>query len=359
MDVPELKIGKLTANIPIIQGGMGVGISLSELASAVANEGAIGVIASIGVGMNEPDLNTNFVEACSRALRMEIRRTKAMTKGIIGVNIMVAASNYDDLVRVSIEEGADIIIAGAGLPLNLPKAKQELGSDICIVPIVSSGRAFQLLCKTWDKRFKCAPDAVVVEGPLAGGHLGFSKEELARIDEYRLEKLVLDVIEAVKPFEEKYRRKIPVIAAGGVYTGADIVKFIKIGAAGVQMGTRFVATNECNADDKFKQAYINAKKEDIILIDSPVGLPGRAINNKFIEETQGGKKTPVKCPYHCIKTCKPEESPYCIAFALLNAAKGKLKNGFVFCGSNAFRIDKIISVKELIKELTEGMAAAW
>jgi len=296
MNIPELKIGNLTAKVPIIQGGMGVAISMAPLAAAVANEGGIGVIASIGVCMNEPDVYQNYVEAYKRALRKEIKKARELSKGIIAVNIMVAVTNYDDLVRVCVEEGADMIISGAGLPLNLPKIKQELNSDIKLAPIVSSGRAATIVCKTWDSKFSCAPDCVIVEGPLAGGHLGFSKEELTRIDDYKLEKLVVDVIAAVKPYEEKYKKKIPVIAAGGIYTGEDIAKFLGLGAAGVQMATRFVATKECSADERFKQAYINAKEEDIVFIQSPVGLPGRAIKNKFIELVESGKKMPIKCP---------------------------------------------------------------
>ncbi len=358
MDIKGLTIGNLISKIPIIQGGMGVGISLAGLAAAVANHGGIGTIASIGIFLKELDANTNYLEASKHGIRKEIRKAREMTKGILAVNIMVAASNYDDLVDASIDEEIDIIISGAGLPLHLPKLKMEKKSDVKLVPIVSSGRCASVIMKVWDKKYNCTPDAIVVEGPKAGGHLGFSYDELDRIDEYPLEKLVTDVIEAVKPFEEKYGRKIPVIAAGGIYTGADIAKIMALGAAGVQMGTRFVATHECDADEKFKQKYIDAKEEDIVIIKSPVGMPGRAIRNKFLEQVESGMRIPVKCPYHCIRTCDFENTPYCIALALINAQRGLFDNGFAFCGANAFRINEIVSVKELIDELMMELNAA-
>lgn len=350
MKMPELKIGDLIAKIPIIQGGMGVGISLSHLSSAVANEGGIGVIATSGIGMSEPDFYSNFLEANRRVLRREIRKARSLTKGILGVNIMVALTNFVDMVKISIEEKIDIIFSGAGLPLNLPQFLKD--GKTKLVPIVSSGRAAKIICKIWTERYRYLPDAFVVEGPKAGGHLGFKKENIFD-PEYSLEKLVPDVIEAVKPFEEKFKKKIPVIAAGGIYTGEDIFKFLELGAAGVQMGTRFVATHECDASLEFKNAFLNSREEDIVIIDSPVGLPGRAIKNKFIKDVERGKRKPFKCPYHCIKTCNFERSPYCIALALTNAKKGNLKKGFAFAGANAYRIDRIISVKELIEILKE------
>ena len=332
---------------------MGVAISLAELAAAVANEGGIGIIASIGINRDEPDVYTDYVASSNRAVKNEIKKARGLSKGIIGINIMVAITNYAETVQAAIEEGIDIIISGAGLPMHLPKYKIEAAvkSDTALVPICSSGRSAAIICRTWDKKYNYTPDAIVVEGPLAGGHLGFSPDELSRIDEYSLEKLVADVIEEVKPYEAKYGRKIPVIAGGGVYSGEDIVKFIKLGAAGVQMATRFVATDECNAHPKFKEAYINAKAEDIVLIQSPVGLPGRAVRSNFVTAVENGKKIPIKCPYHCLITCKVEDSPYCIALALTNATKGNFDHGFVFCGSNASRIDRIMSVKELMDSL--------
>lgn len=347
----ELKIGDLTAELPIIQGGMGIGISLSGLASAVANEGGIGVIATAGIGMNEPDFSTNFLEANIRALRKEIRRARELTKGIIGVNIMVALSNFADMARTAIEEGIDIIFSGAGLPLNLPQfADSTIKTKL--VPIVSSGRAAGIIAKKWSKKYNRLPDAVVVEGPLAGGHLGFTEQTICD-PEYSLEKLVSEVIQVLKPFEERYEKRIPVIAAGGIYTGEDIFRFFKLGASAVQMATRFVTTYECDTSENFKQTYLDSRKEDIVVIKSPVGMPGRAIRNAFLDEVSQGKRKPFKCPYHCIITCDYKKSPYCIAFALINAKKGNFSHGFAFAGENAHRAKEIISVKELIETLIE------
>lgn len=348
-NLKELKIGDLTAKLPIIQGGMGIGISLSGLASAVANEGGIGVIATAGIGMLEPDFSTNWLEANIRALKKEIKKARELTKGILGVNIMVALSNYADMVRTAIEEEIDIIFSGAGLPLNLPQFLKE-STKTKLVPIISSGRAASIICKKWSEKYNYLPDAIVVEGPRAGGHLGFKQEQINN-PEYSLEKLIPEVIKAVKPFEERYKKSIPVIAAGGIYTGEDIYNFLKLGAAGVQMATRFVTTYECDASIKFKQTYIDSSKEDIVIIKSPVGMPGRAIKNKFIDDANKGEKKPFKCPYHCIITCDYKNSPYCIALALLNARKGNLEHGFAFAGENAYRAKEIISVKELIESL--------
>ena len=357
MELPTLKIGDLIANIPIVQGGMGVGVSLSSLASSVAKEGGIGVIATIMIGMNDFKQFATPEEADMHALREEIRKAREKTDGILGVNIMVAASNYANLVRTAIEEKIDIIFAGAGLPLDLPKYLDDASHHPKLAPIVSSGRAAVLLCKKWLAKFNRVPDAFVVEGPMAGGHLGLKLKQLDDPD-FALEKLVPEVLKALKPFEEKCQTSIPVIAAGGVYTGGDIDKFLQLGAAGVQMGTRFVATEECDADIAFKQAYVDAKEDDIVIIKSPVGLPGRAIRNAFLNEVEHGKKIPYACPYQCITTCDYQNSPYCIAVALMNAKKGRLQHGFSFSGKNAFRVDRIIKVKELIASLKEEFAEA-
>ena len=359
--IPKLRISDLEADIPIIQGGMGVGISLSSLASSVANAGGIGVIATAGIGQFEPDLDTNFKEANRRALQKEIRKAKAKTGGIIGVNIMVALSDFDDLVQCSVDEGANMLFLGAGLPVKLPNTLPldrlgELATKF--VPIVSSGRAAKIIFKSWAKRYSHVPDAVVVEGPLAGGHLGFKKEQIDDPD-YSLEKILPEVVSAVKPYREQFNKSIPVIAAGGIYTGADIHKFMQLGAQGVQMGTRFVATYECDASLEYKEAYLKCKKEDVVIIDSPVGLPGRAIRNKFLERISSGAKETFKCPWKCLKTCDFRNVPYCIALALTNTKKGNLEEGFAFAGANAYRVDKIISVKELIETLVkEYMAVA-
>jgi NAD(P)H-dependent flavin oxidoreductase YrpB (nitropropane dioxygenase family) len=359
--MPALRIGNWQVDIPIVQGGMGVGISLSGLASAVANAGGIGVIATAGIGMFEPDWDTNSKQADKRALQKEIRKTKAKTDGIIGVNIMVALSDFDDLVQCAVEEGANLLFLGAGLPIRLPETLplEKLGElPTKFVPIVSSAKAAKIIFRSWAKQFDHIPDAVLVEGPLAGGHLGFKKENIDDPD-YALEKILPEVIDVLKPYEEKFKRKIPVIAAGGIYTGADIHKFMQLGAQAVQMGTRFVATDECDASLEFKKAYLNCKKEDIVIIDSPVGLPGRAILDNFLQRVASGIKEIFKCPWKCLKTCDFKNVPYCIALALTNAKDGDLENGFAFAGANAYRVDKIISVKELIETLVaEYMAAA-
>ncbi|MGB9712204.1 NAD(P)H-dependent flavin oxidoreductase [Dissulfurimicrobium hydrothermale] len=356
-DPPPLSIGNLVAPLPIIQGGMGIGISMSGLASAVARAGGIGVIAAVMIGITELDFHNDQKGSTFRALEKQIKAAKeAAPGGIIGVNIMVALQDYDELARIAAVSGADLIISGAGLPLRLPGLIPD-GCDIKLVPIVSSGRAAQIICRRWNEHFRRLPDAIVVEGPMAGGHLGFKREELDD-PKNAIETLTLEVIEAVRPFEVMAGRRIPVIAAGGIYTGEDIYKFIKMGAAGVQMGTRFVATYECDASDRFKQAYIQAKKEDIEIIVSPVGLPGRALRSPFIEKAKRGEKRPRICVNKCIKTCNFKETPYCISMALINAQRGNLDAGFVFCGANVWRVDKIVSVQELMDELVEGYRAA-
>ncbi len=359
-NIKDLTIGNLTAKLPIIQGGMGIGISLSRLASAVANQGGIGVISAAGIGMLEPDFYSNYLEANIRALKKEIQKARELTKGILGVNIMVALSNFSDMVKTAIDEGIDIIFSGAGLPLNLPKFLEE-AKNTKLVPIVSSARAVSIIAKRWLEKYKYAPDAVVVEGPKAGGHLGFNAEQLTDPN-YSLENLVLEVIEEMKPFEEKAGKPIPVIAAGGIYTGEDIYKFIQLGASGVQMATRFVTTDECDASIDFKKSYIECKEENISIIKSPVGMPGRAISNKFIDDVNAGCKKPYTCPYHCISTCDYKSSPYCITLALINAQKGNFKHGFAFAGTNAYMAKEIISVKKLmdslVKEYNEAASAS-
>lgn len=363
MPFPALHIGDLTAKIPIIQGGMGVGISLAGLASAVADTGAIGVIAGAMIGMREPDVAENPIEANVRALKHEIEKAREKTSGIIGVNIMVALTTFSQMVRAAIESKVDLIFSGAGLPLDMPRQLLELCEEkkkefrTKLVPIVSSGRAASIIAKKWLSRFNYLPDAFVVEGPKAGGHLGFKPEDL-NAEQHALEVLVPQVIEAVKPFEDKCGRPVPVIAAGGIYSGTDIRKFLKLGASGVQMGTRFVATHECDADSGFKEAYLKAQKEDITIISSPVGMPGRALTNEFIEKSRAGLKNPVKCIFHCVSTCEMEKTPYCIAQALISAMRGNLKGGFAFCGENVWRVKEIVAVRDLIRSLEEEYDAS-
>ena len=345
-----LTIGDLKARIPIIQGGMGVGISLSGLASAVANEGGIGVISAAGLGLLYKKLSpSNYTEAGNLGLAEEIRKAREKAKGIIGVNVMVALSDFAELVKTSIAEKVDIIFSGAGLPLDLPSFLKK-DSVTKLVPIVSSARAVRIICEKWKNNYDYLPDAVVLEGPKAGGHLGYKENQLED-QHFSLEELLPQVVEEVSHFEQKYDKKIPVIAAGGIYTGEDIKRMIDLGASGVQLGTRFVTTTECDASEAFKQTYIQAEEKDIEIIKSPVGMPGRAIHCSFLEKVKAGIKQPKACPFNCIKTCDISRSPYCIVTALYNAFKGNFENGYAFAGSNAWRANKITSVRETITEL--------
>jgi len=349
MKIPSFKLGDLQVKVPIIQGGMGVGVSLAKLAAAVANEGGIGIISGAQPGFKEEDFKTDNDGANVRGLAKEIQEARRLSpEGIIGVNFLAAAHNYKELVLAAVKEKADLIISGAGLPSTLPGLVK--GSETKIAPIVSSGKAAKTIAKVWDRKFNYLPDAVIVEGPEAGGHLGFSPEDLEKTPMPDLRAIVSEVIEALKPFEEKYERKVPVIAAGGIYDGKDIASYLKLGAAGVQMATRFVATDECDAHINFKQAYVDATAEDITIIKSPVGLPGRALLNNFVKRTYK-ENIPVTRCYLCLKHCNPADTPYCITDALVASVEGDVDNGLVFMGSNANRVDKIVSVKELMNEL--------
>jgi NAD(P)H-dependent flavin oxidoreductase YrpB (nitropropane dioxygenase family) len=366
MSFPSLTLGKISIPLPIIQGGMGIGVSLNNLASAVALEGGIGVIAGALIGFNEKDISRNPEAADCRALASEIRAARAKsrgTAGLLGVNIMVALVNFAALVRTALAEKIDVIFSGAGLPTDLPaylreaaeKAQEEIHTKLA--PIVSSARAATLVAKKWLASYNHAPDMVVLEGPQAGGHLGFKRDRLEAEDQ-QLRRLLPEVLEALKPFEDKCGRSIPVLAGGGVYTGADIREILDLGAAGVQMGTRFVATWECDASLAFKKAYLAAADHDQMIINSPVGMPGRAIRSRFLEDMESGLKKPGGCIYHCIKTCDPSTSPYCISLALVNAQRGLLDRGFAFAGANVGRVNDIVSVKTLIETLREEYEAA-
>ncbi|MCF8223889.1 MAG: nitronate monooxygenase family protein [Bacteroidales bacterium] len=345
----NLRIGGINIPVPVIQGGMGVGISMSGLAAAVANQGGVGVISAAGLGLVHRNPALDYLEANMEGLRIELRKAKEKTLGVVGVNIMVAMTNFADLVRTAITEKADIIFSGAGLPLDLPSFLKA-GSMTKLVPIVSSGRAARIICEKWKTLYDYLPDAFVVEGPRAGGHLGFKKENLDD-ENYTLDEIVPDVVKEVEVYEEKYQADIPVIAAGGIYTGQDIYDIMQKGARGVQLGTRFVTTDECDASMEFKQSYIDAKEADIEIIRSPVGMPGRAVRNGFIDKVKAGLKVPIKCPFHCIRTCNVSSSPYCIITALYNAYKGNMKSGYAFAGSNAYLATKISSVKDVFSEL--------
>ncbi len=344
-----LKIGDLEIRLPIIQGGMGVGISMSGLASAVANMGGIGTISTVAIGLTGNAKKGNYKKKNIEAVRREIRKARELTKGVIGVNIMSVLTDFSEMVRTSVEEGIDIIFSGAGLPLDLPKYLPP-GSKTKLVPIVSSGRAANILATKWKQNYDYLPDAFVVEGPKAGGHLGFKANALEEIGN-TLEHLVADVVKVAKEFRDKYMKEIPVIAAGGIYSGEDMYKIMQQGASAVQLGTRFVATEECDASPAFKKAFVEAREEDIRIIKSPVGMPGRSIFNKFLDDAIQGNRRPKVCKHHCIKSCDPKTTSYCISEALLEAYRGNLDNGFVFTGSNAGRVDRITTVEELINEL--------
>lgn len=354
MKIPKLQIGTVTAEIPIIQGAMGVRVSLSSLSSAVAREGGIGTIASVGLGDIEAS-KYEYERMSREALVFEIRKAKSLTNGHIAVNVMGVLSNADDLVRTMVKEGIKIIVSGASLPLKLPSLVED--NSVNLLPIVSSGRAAELVLRAWDKRYGRTADGIILEGPLAGGHLGFSLDQLQQIEKFSLKNLLLDVLEAIKAYEDKYGKKIPVIAGGGVFDGRDIAEMLLAGASGVQMATRFVGTVECDVSQEFKQAYLDAKEEDIVIIKSPVGLPGRAIRNKFLRELETKVKLEIKCPYRCLSTCNVLEAKYCIAQALVNAYSGNIDHGLIFCGQNAHRVNKIVTVKELISELLAEMEA--
>ncbi|MEA1973769.1 MAG: nitronate monooxygenase [Candidatus Cloacimonadota bacterium] len=353
MKLPKLHIGNFVADKPIIQGGMGVGVSMANLASAVANQGGIGVLSSVALGMIHPEKGQNYREANREGLRYEIREARKLSDGIIGINVMVAITDFDDIVKVAIDENIDIIFMGAGLPLKVPKTvsfDKFFNSGTKLGVIVSSSRAARLIFKSWGRKFNYIPDIVVVEGPKAGGHLGFALDEIDDPN-FALEKILPEVISVVDRYEKEYNKNVPVIAAGGIFDGKDIYKMMKLGASGVQIGTRFVATEECGVDQSFKDAYISAKKDDIQIIESPVGLPGRAISNKFLSDVAQGVRPDFKCNWKCLKTCDYKTAPYCIADALTNAKNGDLDNGFAFAGTNAYRVNEIVSVKQLFTTL--------
>lgn len=347
----SLNIGGLLPKLPIIQGGMGVGISLHNLAGHVAKAGGIGIISSAQVGYKETDFLTNTLGANLRALKEEIKKAKAIApQGIIGVNIMVALNHYAEMVKKAVEAGADLIISGAGLPVNLPLYTK--GSKTKIAPIVSSGKAASVICKLWDRKNQVAPDMIVVEGPLAGGHLGFS------IDEINQNPNVIDIMKDVKKvvaeYEVKYNKTIPVVVAGGFYSGEDVAAALREGADGIQMATRFVTTFECDAPDAYKDAYIKADATQIGIIKSPVGMPGRAILNSFITNVPGNKA----CYYHCIEKCGITTIPYCISKALISAAEGNVDHALLFCGSNAYRSTDLEHVHQIFEEIETAISSS-
>ncbi len=352
MEIKGFDIGNLHLRKPVVQGGMGVGISLSGLAAAVAREGGLGVISAAHPGYMEADFEENTANANIRALKQHIKKAKADSEsGVIGVNIMCAMNGYEDYVRASCEAGADIIISGAGLPAELPKLVESY--DIKIAPIVSPPKAARVLLKLWDKRYGRTADMIIIEGPKAGGHLGYTREETEVLDKTGYDKEIKEILDIVSIYEGKYNKHIPVVFGGGVYDYKDLCHYLELGLDGVQVASRFVATKECDASEAFKEIYVTASREDIGLVSSPVGMPGRAVRNQFIKDIEERRPKISKC-YGCIKTCNPADTPYCISKALINSAKGDIEHGLVFCGAETYRINDITDVKTVMKELTEG-----
>lgn len=349
-NVKPLKIGDLIAKVPVIQGGMGVGISLSSLAGAVAAQGGIGVISTAQIGYREPDFDADPIGANLRAIGTEIKKARQIARdGILGVNIMVATRKYEEYVKSAVAAGIDLIISGAGLPMDLPKLVGAAKTKLA--PIVSSVKSAQVIMRYWWKKYNRLPDLVVIEGPLAGGHLGFHRDQLDDIEGLHYDEEVKAIIEKVNETAAEHETSIPVVMAGGVYTREDMEHYLEMGASGVQMATRFVTTYECDADMAYKQSYIDAKKEDIVIVQSPVGMPGRAILNPFMKRAKERQIPHEKC-HLCISTCKGADTPYCITDALVNAVKGKIDDALLFCGANAYRATHLEHVKDIMEEFS-------
>lgn len=350
MKTAPLVMGNIRAEVPVIQGGMGVGISLGGLAGAVAREGGIGIISAAQIGFKEPDFDRNALEANLRAIPKEYDKAReAAPHGVIGFNIMVAMRHYEAYVRAAIEAGADLIISGAGLPTELPKIAGD--SEVKLAPIVSTDKSAQVILKYWDRKYKRVPDLLVIEGPKAGGHLGFTREQLELFggDSYDAE--ILRIMDTVKGYEDKYDQKIPVALAGGIETSDQAAHAFSLGADAIQVASRFVTTEECDADIRYKEAYLGAGKEDIVIVKSPVGMPGRAIRNAFMERVLSGERIPHSPCHGCLHKCSPDEIPYCITEALIHAARGEVEDALLFCGANAYKADRIETVKEVIDSL--------
>lgn len=347
-----VKILNKELNIPIIQGGMGVGVSLGNLAGNVAACGAMGVISTVNAGYREPDFNQSPLKANIRALKEEIKKAFdiAKGKGMIAINAMVAVNHYEETIKAAVEAGIHAVISGAGLPLKLPEYTK--GTNTAAAPIVSSGKAAEIICKAWDRKYEVIPDFIVIEGPKAGGHLGFNTSELLTNKTQNLKEILKDVIQKIRPFEDKYLRKIPIFVAGGVFNGKDMADMTDHGATGVQIATRFIATEECDASQEYKKAILAAKEEDTVIIKSPVGMPGRALNSSLIKRINQGEKYPPAICNNCLKTCPHgKETPYCISRALIEAVKGNLEEGLFFCGSNVGRVNSMTTVSNLINEI--------
>jgi nitronate monooxygenase len=360
--VKSFKIGKHIIRIPIVQGGMGVGISWDNLAGTVSKEGGLGVISAVGTGYygtrfvnkqvkGRPFEAENFY---SRDALFEIFKNarKICANAPIAANVLYAINDYGRVVVDACEAGANAIITGAGLPTNMPEFTKNF-PDVALIPIVSSAKALRVIIKRWE-RYKKTVDAVIVEGPKSGGHQGFKYEDCFK-DEFQLENIVPPIIDEVKKYAGA---NIPVIAAGGIWDKSDIGEYLNMGCSGVQMGTRFIGTHECDASAVFKKVILDAKEEDIKLEKSPVGYPARAVTTKLIQKIHDEKqKTKIACVSNCVAPCNRGEEAnkvgYCIADSLGDSCNGDLEKGLFFSGSNGYKLDKLISVKELMKELTD------
>lgn len=345
-----IKIKNKLLKLPIIQGGMGIGISRCRLAGAVAKENGMGVISTAQVGYDAPDFSKDPETANLSILPEQIKKARELSQGngLIAVNIMAVTRLYEQYVKTACDAGVDVIISGAGLPTALPE--YVINPDTAIAPIVSSEKAAKIILKYWDRKYKRTADLIIIEGPKAGGHLGFSFEQLAQAEQPGYDDEIRRIIAVKQSYEEKYRTQIPVFTAGGIFTKEDTAHALSLGADGIQAATRFVATEECDASDAYKKAYIRAKSEDVVIIHSPVGLPGRAIRNDFVRNVEAKSVKITNC-FNCLNACNPATAPYCITQALINAVKGDIRNGLIFCGSRVGEIDRICTVKELMAEL--------
>lgn len=365
MKEQKLKIGNIEASVPLLQGGMGVGISLGNLAGAVAKAGGIGVISAAQIGFREPDFDTDTKAANLRAIKKEYDKARAIApKGVIGFNLMVAMRHYGEYVRAAIDAGADIIISGAGLPTELPKIAGD--SDVKLAPIVSTEKSAKVILRYWGKKYGRMPDLLVIEGPKAGGHLGFTKEQLggygvnlspqgthpeADFQHEAYDGEVGKILETVKIYEEQYGCRIPTALGGGIENREQARHAFSLGVDAIQVATRFVTTKECDADPRYKEAYIRAKKEDIAIVKSPVGMPGRAIMNPFMEKVMAGEQIPHSPCHGCLHGCSPADIPYCITDALIHAAKGEVDEALLFCGAYAYKAKGLETVKEVVDSL--------
>lgn len=348
----QVWIGKKRLKKPLIQGGMGIGVSLSGLAGAVAKEGGAGTISAAQIGFLQPEFEQNPILANLKAMEEELQKARKIAPdGILGFNIMVAMNHYETYVRKAVETGADFIVSGAGLPLELPAMVSD--TDIAIAPIVSGARATALILKYWEKKYHRYPDFIVIEGPEAGGHLGFSRKQLEEKMDYDME--ISEILKLVRVYEKKAERKIPVAVGGGICDKARAEHEFMLGADLIQVASRFITTKECDADSAYKDAYLKAQKEDIVLVSSPVGMPGRAIRNPFLEHVEKGEvQRPQKC-FGCLKHCNPAEIPYCITEALIHAVKGDTENGLLFCGAQGFLANQIETVQDVMEDLLGGL----